>query len=268
MPLPDEDRVDEVRDNGWIVPTGMVMTADRAVAGTGMIEEGYLVPLSSGQGGGASYLLVGLSPALPFDAAYRRFLQQVAGYLQVARTRVEEAERRAAAEREEKRLLAQRETLLAELEVANRAKDEFLAMLGHELRNPLSPIVTALRLMRRRREPHVPREQEIIERQVDHLMRLVDDLLDVARIARGKVELRREVVDVADVVDQGGGDRGRPAGEAAPPLGDRVRAGALLVQRRSGSAIAGRRQPAHERRQIHRPWGARSPWPCRPLTTR
>ena len=54
-------------------------------------------------------------------------------------------------------------------------------------------------------------------------MRLVDDLLDVARIARGKVELRREIVDVADVVTQGRGDRGRPAREAAPPAGDRVR---------------------------------------------
>jgi signal transduction histidine kinase len=199
VPLPDEDRVDEARDNGWIVPTRMV-APDRAVAGRGTIEVGYLAPLSAGQGGAPSYLLVGLSPALPFDAAYRRFLQQVAGYLQVARTRVDEAERRAAAEREEKRLLTQRETLLADLEVANRAKDEFLAMLGHELRNPLSPIVTALRLLRQKKEPRVPREQEIIERQVDHLMRLVDDLLDVARIARGKVELRREVVDVADVV--------------------------------------------------------------------
>ena len=182
-----------------MVSTGMV-AVDRAVAGAGMIEAGYVMPLSAGQGGGGSYLLVGLSPALPFDAAYRRFLEQVAGYLRVARTRVEEAERRAAAELEQKRLLAQRETLLADLEVANRAKDEFLAMLGHELRNPLSPIVTALRLMREKREPHVPREQEIIERQVEHLMRLVDDLLDVARIARGKVELRREIVDVADVV--------------------------------------------------------------------
>jgi signal transduction histidine kinase len=198
-PRANEDRVEAGNDENWLVSTGMV-AVDRAVAGAGTIEAGYVMPLPASRGGARSYLLVGLSPALPFDAAYRRFLEQVAGYLRVARTRVEEAERRAAAELEGKRLVAQRESLLADLEVANRAKDEFLAMLGHELRNPLSPIVTALRLMREKSEPRVPREQEIIERQVDHLMRLVDDLLDVARIARGKVELRREVVDVADVV--------------------------------------------------------------------
>jgi PAS domain S-box-containing protein len=94
----------------------------------------------------------------------------------------------------------EREELLRELEEAGQAKDEFLAMLGHELRNPLSPIATALQLMRLRGDTRTEREQRIIERQVNHLTRLVDDLLDVSRITRGKVELRRELVDVADVV--------------------------------------------------------------------
>jgi PAS domain S-box-containing protein len=94
----------------------------------------------------------------------------------------------------------EREKLLAELEAASRAKDEFLAMLGHELRNPLSPIATALQLMRMRGETRTAREQAVIERQVTHLTRLVDDLLDVSRITRGKVELRKETVDVADVI--------------------------------------------------------------------
>ena len=85
-------------------------------------------------------------------------------------------------------------------ESANRAKDEFLAMLGHELRNPLSPILTALQLMRLRGEAGSQRERIVIERQVSHLTRLVDDLLDVSRIARGKVELKIEVVEIADVV--------------------------------------------------------------------
>ncbi len=95
---------------------------------------------------------------------------------------------------------AERERLLVELERASRAKDEFLAMLGHELRNPLSPIVTALQLMRMRSDGETSHEQSIIARQVDHLVRLVDDLLDVARLTRGKIELRRRPVKVSDVL--------------------------------------------------------------------
>ena len=86
-------------------------------------------------------------------------------------------------------------------ETANRAKDEFLAMLGHELRNPLSPILTALQLMRMRGA--VGREHAVIERQVGHLVRLVDDLLDVSRITRGKIELRREPLEMAAAVAAG-----------------------------------------------------------------
>ena len=92
---------------------------------------------------------------------------------------------------------AEREQLLEELTAANRTKDEFLAMLGHELRNPLSPIVTALQLMRMRGETGAVRERDIIERQVEHLVRLVDDLLDVARATRGNIELKFERIDIA-----------------------------------------------------------------------
>lgn len=88
----------------------------------------------------------------------------------------------------------------AEAEAANRAKDEFLAMLGHELRNPLAPIHTALQLMRLRGDGSAERERAVIERQVKHLTRLVDDLLDVSRIVRGKVELKRERVNISDVI--------------------------------------------------------------------
>ncbi|MGE0797260.1 MAG: ATP-binding protein [Lautropia sp.] len=83
---------------------------------------------------------------------------------------------------------------------ASRAKDEFLAMLGHELRNPLAPIVTALQLMRLRAGDALKQERGIIERQVRHMQRLVDDLLDVARIARGSIELKREPVELAAIV--------------------------------------------------------------------
>jgi PAS domain S-box-containing protein len=85
-------------------------------------------------------------------------------------------------------------------EKANRAKDEFLAMLGHELRNPLAPIVTALQLLKLRGELKSSKEHQIIERQVKHMMHLVDDLLDVSRIARGKVELNKTRVSVQDLL--------------------------------------------------------------------
>ena len=91
----------------------------------------------------------------------------------------------------------------SEAEAANRAKDEFLAMLGHELRNPLAPIQTALQLMRLRGDGSAERERTVIERQVKHLTRLVDDLLDVSRIVRGKVELKRERVNISDVIAKG-----------------------------------------------------------------
>jgi PAS domain S-box-containing protein len=90
--------------------------------------------------------------------------------------------------------------LRASAESANRTKDEFLAMLGHELRNPLAPILTALQLMTLRGEGGLLKERTVIDRQVRHLVRLVDDLLDVSRIARGKVDLRRQPVEIASVV--------------------------------------------------------------------
>jgi PAS domain S-box-containing protein len=85
-------------------------------------------------------------------------------------------------------------------EAASRAKDEFLAMLGHELRNPLAPILTALQLLKLRGIEAGEHERGIIERQVRHLVGLVDDLLDVSRITRGRVELRRELIELSDVV--------------------------------------------------------------------
>lgn len=92
-------------------------------------------------------------------------------------------------------------------------KDEFMAMLGHELRNPLTPIVTALEILRRRGRSDD--ELELIERQVSHLRRLVDDLLDVSRITRGKVELHTEHIELSLVAMQ--------AVEVARPLFQRKR---------------------------------------------
>jgi PAS domain S-box-containing protein len=90
----------------------------------------------------------------------------------------------------------------AELAEADRRKDEFLAMLAHELRNPLTPIRNAMELMRRcAGDPQtVERTRGVVERQVHHLARLIDDLLDVSRITRGKIWLRYEWVDLARLV--------------------------------------------------------------------
>lgn len=95
---------------------------------------------------------------------------------------------------------AERKKLLDDVQAANRSKDEFLAMLGHELRNPLAPITTALHLMRLRESGEYLREREIIERQAAHLVQLVDDLLDVSRIARGKISLSSAPVSIAVII--------------------------------------------------------------------
>lgn len=157
----------------------------------------FVVPLGdkrTGHNGG--FLVLGLSPRLPFDAAYREHLLQIAEHLGLVLARIETYRLREAG-------TAERDNLLREVEAANRAKDEFLAMLGHELRNPLSPIVTALDLLKRRGEGKTNREQEIIERQVGHLIRLVDDLLDVSKITRGKITLRKEPLEIAGAVAKG-----------------------------------------------------------------
>ncbi len=97
-------------------------------------------------------------------------------------------------------LAARERAARLEAEEANHAKDDFLAMLGHELRSPLAPILTAAHVMRHRGDARVAREVDVIERQANHLVRLVDDLLDVSRVARGKVGLARERVEISDVV--------------------------------------------------------------------
>ncbi|WP_437806344.1 ATP-binding protein [Sorangium sp. So ce1078] len=109
---------------------------------------------------------------------------------------------RAIAERRALERLA--EQRLADLVLADRRKNEFLAMLAHELRNPMAAILTASTLL------HAPDEDPegaayaaaVVERQVRHMARLVDDLLDVARISQGKIALRAEVVDVSRVLQQ------------------------------------------------------------------
>ncbi len=89
--------------------------------------------------------------------------------------------------------------LLRDLQEADRRKDEFLAVLGHELRNPLAPVVTALEVIKRDRGS-ADRQLATIERQTRHMVRIVDDLLDVSRISRGKIELRKQRLAVREAL--------------------------------------------------------------------
>jgi signal transduction histidine kinase len=121
----------------------------------------------------------------PFAA--RELLARVGALLELRRTRRDSEERRR-----------------SEFEEASRQKDEFLAMLAHELRNPLAPIRNAGELLSRGlpADASMRTAAHTIERQVTHLTRLVDDLLDVSRITRGRIELRRRSVSVADLVSR------------------------------------------------------------------
>jgi signal transduction histidine kinase/CheY-like chemotaxis protein len=138
-----------------------------------------------------------VAPQVPVDGACRQFLEQVTASVCATLSRLE-------ADRALVLAMAESERLHGDLDSSSRIKDEFLAMLGHELRNPLAPIVTALKLMKLRQGEHADtaHEQQVIERQVDHLVRLVDDLLDVSRIASGKVELRKETTPLADILNK------------------------------------------------------------------
>jgi PAS domain S-box-containing protein len=148
----------------------------------------------------------------------------------------------------------------AAMREADRRKDEFLALLSHELRNPLAPIVTAAELMAMRGDVATPFEREVILRQAQHLVRLVDDLLDVSRVATGKITLTKVQLELASVVAK--------AVEAAGPLlehhrhqlhlsvpshglsieGDEVRLTQVITNLLSNAA---RYTPPHGRIEVH-----------------
>jgi signal transduction histidine kinase len=129
------------------------------------------------------------------DAAER--LRAVAALQQKAAALETELVRRRGLEEELKAKIE----LLADVD---RRKDEFLAMLGHELRNPLAPVSAALEVMRLRADDpqRIGKAREVVERQIAQMTRLVDDLLDVSRITRGQIELREESVALAALVER------------------------------------------------------------------
>ncbi|UUX95405.1 ATP-binding protein [Aquabacterium sp. J223] len=132
-----------------------------------------------------------------------------------------------------KRVEAERQVLLDDLREQDRRKDEFLAMLAHELRNPLAPIRNGVELVQRLAPPD-PRLQsagQIIRRQVEQLGRLVDDLLDVSRITRGRIELQHRPVDLDTVA--------RRALETVEPLVRERRHRVAMVSRREPLTVMG-----------------------------
>jgi PAS domain S-box-containing protein len=112
----------------------------------------------------------------------------------------EELGRRASSSLDVVRLFEQQRRANERLEEADRRKDDLIAIVGHELRNPLAPIVTALDVMEYRGLVGFERERAVIRRQAQHMSRLVDDLLDVARIRRGKIALHKQAMELHTII--------------------------------------------------------------------
>jgi signal transduction histidine kinase len=131
-------------------------------------------------------------------------------------TAVRSALRARARQYQSREHLAERARAEESLRVADRRKDEFLATLGHELRNPLAPLLTAVQLLKAAgsRDPVAARVSPVMERQIGNLVRLVNDLLEVSRITRGLIEVRREPIDLIFVVHSAL-DTSRPMLDAA-----------------------------------------------------
>ncbi|MFO7179275.1 MAG: ATP-binding protein [Pseudomonadota bacterium] len=193
-------RVAELGVPEQIEPFGALLETDERSRELGTIRTGLALPIRrSPMASPAGAVVFGTSPRLRLDEAYRAFLSGlVEGFgAQLARDRATlvEASDGPLSQRGDN---AELEELRNAAESAQRAKDEFLAMLGHELRNPLAPILTALHLMRMRGGNALERERNVIERQAQHLVRLVDDLLDISRVTRGKIELKKRPLELSE----------------------------------------------------------------------
>jgi signal transduction histidine kinase/CHASE1-domain containing sensor protein/ActR/RegA family two-component response regulator len=156
--------------------------------GPGGLQSLLAVPIVSRTGEALAGLFFGHAEPGHFTEHHERLLQGLAGQASIALDNAR---------------------LLRDLQETDRRKDEFLAVLGHELRNPLAPVVTALEVIRRDRSS-ADRQFAIIERQTRHMVRIVDDLLDVSRISKGKIELKKQTLSVRDALDR--------AAEAVSPL--------------------------------------------------
>jgi signal transduction histidine kinase/ActR/RegA family two-component response regulator len=199
-----------LRDSGWAIAIGIPPSAVEAGANRSLAVLGGGIVLSLLLGGVAALVAArsingpmgelrtaaqslgeGKPPSPPRTDI--REIQEVGEAL------IASARQRAASEVEREDLLASEKAARAEAEAANRAKDEFLAMLGHELRNPLGAIANAIHILEDSRAGAavLTRVRGVIARQATHLARLTDDLLDAGRAMMGKIVLRSEPLDLA-----------------------------------------------------------------------
>ncbi|MDB5752611.1 MAG: hybrid sensor histidine kinase/response regulator [Ramlibacter sp.] len=245
--------------SGWVVATGISTDeADSGLLGVlGAVGAGLLASLGL-SAFLAWYFARGVTePILALKAAASALgrgepvqvpplgiaeLREVATALETACADGERAAReRRAAEVEREALLARATEALRLAKEAGRSKDEFLAMLGHELRNPLAPMATALHLMARKGDERTRAEREVMQRQVAHMRRLVDDLLDVSRITAQRLTMQFRPLPLADLVRHAAQgvepalDERRFALQLAPDAldlwvsGDEVRLGQVLA---------------------------------------
>jgi len=169
--------------------TDVVAPAANAPSATGAASPFIVLPLSNAD------RIVGAIRLRPSDGADRAAIVEL-----IERSAI--ALENARLYRNLQMEIDERRGVEALLQNSNRRKDEFLAMLSHELRNPLAPIRTALEVIRRLApaEPKLTWATDVTGRQIAHLTRLVEDLLDVARISQGKIALQTEPLDLRDVV--------------------------------------------------------------------
>jgi PAS domain S-box-containing protein len=170
------------------------------------------VPVASGSGEVIGGLFFGHPQPGVFNERAEKLVVGIAAQAGVAidNARLYEAAHQAAEER--RTLLENERAARGEAEHMSRMKDEFLAMLAHELRNPLAPLRNSVEMLRRGAgtPPELEKIRAIMDRQIAHMTRLVDDLLDVSRISRGKLELRLEEIRLEDAL--------RSATETSRPL--------------------------------------------------
>ncbi|HEY2336105.1 MAG TPA: ATP-binding protein [Burkholderiales bacterium] len=198
---------------GFAIPSELVLGGSRRAAW--LMGAGVLLSLAAALG---LALYLGRRIARPMNAiaAAAQTLGTSARPLEV-KTRIREVAELAGAlidaSNEIQRRDAELRQTAADLQRADANKSQFLALLSHELRNPLAPLLNGLTLLRMRHPQAGAETQQMMERQVGHLRRLIDDLLDVSRIDRGKLELRRARIAVDSVV-RNAIDTAKPAIEA------------------------------------------------------
>jgi signal transduction histidine kinase/ActR/RegA family two-component response regulator len=174
---------------------GDLAQSDDAFRWPAGLRSARVLPLKAGEQGFGALLLGSARPSPAYDAADQAMLGELASRAGMA---IENARLYWSLKREIARTREAEEKLLE----ASRRKDEFLAMLSHELRNPLAPIRNAVELVRRiaPSDARIVWARDVVDRQVTHLAQLVDELLDVSRVTQGKITLRKENIELGKVL--------------------------------------------------------------------